>query len=248
MKSINHFTSKRNSEKNLLHVETEGCLVNIRVGLTDDNGREVTNISIRPDRFAGERAWYVVDEQGNRLEHAGLRVVRETEKEFENRRAYERMIERRESKLMLKDLRLDAGFSVNLLTFKDRTSESPYTVAIMRERGYKTSPDKYRVYVHDRLEFYMDGIESIKNTIKGIYDHINYWDGTLVDFLLNLDVCEKCLGRGDYACPICEEWYAAAPSIASDEELETYKAHFAMDKCEYGRLGCEECNGLGFKK
>ena len=38
-----------------LHVETPNGIVNIRVGLTDSQGRAVDSIECLPDRYAGER-------------------------------------------------------------------------------------------------------------------------------------------------------------------------------------------------
>ena len=32
-----------------LHIETDGCLINIRVGLTDAEGRRVTRVDVSPD-------------------------------------------------------------------------------------------------------------------------------------------------------------------------------------------------------
>lgn len=43
------FYQKGNRSDNLLHIETDGCVVNIRVGLMDDNGRKVTRVDILPD-------------------------------------------------------------------------------------------------------------------------------------------------------------------------------------------------------
>ena len=42
-----------------LHIEAEGCIVNIREGLTDMKGRTVTSIEIIPDNYAGEPIWRV---------------------------------------------------------------------------------------------------------------------------------------------------------------------------------------------
>lgn len=160
------------------------------------------------------------------------------------------MIDKRESKLTLQDaLRLYKSDGIPLLTFKDKTSDTPYTVEVVRERGYKDSPDKYRIYtVNSRMEFYLDGFNTIKDVIDHIYQHINHWDGSLLEFIFTLDYCEKCLGRGDYTCPACEAWYNDLSSDSTLAEIETYNAHFTMDRCEYGRLGCDECNGLGFKQ
>lgn len=57
MKRIQFYNTNRSD--NLLHIETEGCIVNIRVNLTDVGGRAVTNISVIPDRQKGEE-WEVV--------------------------------------------------------------------------------------------------------------------------------------------------------------------------------------------
>lgn len=43
------FYAKTNRSDNLLHIETDGGIINIRVGLTDEQGRQVTTISISPD-------------------------------------------------------------------------------------------------------------------------------------------------------------------------------------------------------
>lgn len=40
---------RRNRSGNLLHIETEGCVVNIHVGLRDVLGRRVTRVTISPD-------------------------------------------------------------------------------------------------------------------------------------------------------------------------------------------------------
>jgi len=41
------------------HIEANGCIVNIREGLTDRKGRQVTSIEIIPDNYAGEKPWRV---------------------------------------------------------------------------------------------------------------------------------------------------------------------------------------------
>lgn len=40
-----------------LHIEAEGCIVNVTEGLTDRKGRAVTSIEIIPDKYAGEKPW-----------------------------------------------------------------------------------------------------------------------------------------------------------------------------------------------
>jgi hypothetical protein len=58
--------TKRNRSGNLLHIETEGAIVNIRVGLEDTEGREVTSIEILPDETTDEK-WEVDGHINNRV-------------------------------------------------------------------------------------------------------------------------------------------------------------------------------------
>lgn len=52
----------------LKHIETEGCIVNIRTGLEDMKGRKVTSIEILPDdHFSGERIWRLIGSVNNRV-------------------------------------------------------------------------------------------------------------------------------------------------------------------------------------
>ncbi len=57
MKRIRHTNRARD---NLLHIEAEGCVINVRVGLTDNWSRKVTSIEILPDRYKGEE-WHLPD-------------------------------------------------------------------------------------------------------------------------------------------------------------------------------------------
>lgn len=43
------FYAGRNRSGNLLHIETDGCVVNIHVGLSDADGRDVTSVRVSPD-------------------------------------------------------------------------------------------------------------------------------------------------------------------------------------------------------
>lgn len=51
MKRINFYNSNRSGD--VLHIETEGCIINIRVNLTDNEGRPVTSIGVKADDFIG---------------------------------------------------------------------------------------------------------------------------------------------------------------------------------------------------
>lgn len=48
MKTI-QFYAATNRSGNLLHIETDGCIVNIHVGLTDGEGRRVTRVDVLPE-------------------------------------------------------------------------------------------------------------------------------------------------------------------------------------------------------
>lgn len=50
----------------LLHIEAEGCVINIRVGLTDASGALVTRVDVSPDDESrggdgGGYMWHAVD-------------------------------------------------------------------------------------------------------------------------------------------------------------------------------------------
>ena len=52
----------------LRHIEVDGCIVNIRTGLTDRKGRKVTSIEILPDdHYAGEKVWRLIGSINNRM-------------------------------------------------------------------------------------------------------------------------------------------------------------------------------------
>lgn len=57
MKTIVHSSRARDK---LLHIETEGAIVNIRVGLSNTHGQNVTNIEILPD-IAASPIWTLPD-------------------------------------------------------------------------------------------------------------------------------------------------------------------------------------------
>jgi hypothetical protein len=54
------FHAKGNRSDNLLHIETDGCVVNIQVGLRDDKGRPITRVDVLADS-----EWRGGDGQGN---------------------------------------------------------------------------------------------------------------------------------------------------------------------------------------
>lgn len=66
--------NERSREK-LLHIEAPGCIINIRVGLADRNGRRVTHVSVVTDgdRYVGEPPWWIEGRYGLRAQD--MRVV-----------------------------------------------------------------------------------------------------------------------------------------------------------------------------
>ena len=61
-----------------LLLEVDGAIVNVWVGLRDDQGRRVTRIVVKPDRYAGDPHWNIVDTEARRLDHAAIRIAQET--------------------------------------------------------------------------------------------------------------------------------------------------------------------------
>jgi hypothetical protein len=57
------------------HIEVEGCIVNIREGLSDRKGRKVTSIEILPDdNYTGERIWRLRGCVNNRVVQLNKRL------------------------------------------------------------------------------------------------------------------------------------------------------------------------------
>jgi len=53
---------------NCIHIEANGCIVNIRENLTDRKGRSVTSIEILPDdHYMGERIWKIIGLRNTRV-------------------------------------------------------------------------------------------------------------------------------------------------------------------------------------
>ena len=60
MKRIEFYNTNRSN--NLLHIETEGCIINIRVNLQNDEGHSVTHVEILKDD-----SWQLEGTINNRL-------------------------------------------------------------------------------------------------------------------------------------------------------------------------------------
>ena len=56
-------------EQKTLHIEAEGCIVNIREGLSDSQGRKITVVTIIPDKEdgCGENDWQLLGKGINRV-------------------------------------------------------------------------------------------------------------------------------------------------------------------------------------
>jgi hypothetical protein len=71
------FYAATNRSGNLLHIETDGCIVNIRVGLADADGRPVTRVDILPDdKLRGDGRWAIADGAPS-----GIRIINNTQPE-----------------------------------------------------------------------------------------------------------------------------------------------------------------------
>lgn len=70
MKTVVHTLPCR---KRLLHIEAEGCIVNIRVGLTDADGRPVTSVEVLADQYSGDR-WSLDGDDATSRRATGIRV------------------------------------------------------------------------------------------------------------------------------------------------------------------------------
>jgi hypothetical protein len=57
---------KNNRSGNVLHIETEGCIVNIRIGLRNMQGKEVTSVEVLADKYADEE-WLLDGTVNNRV-------------------------------------------------------------------------------------------------------------------------------------------------------------------------------------
>lgn len=59
---------KTNRSGSLLHIETEGCVVNIRVNLHNTAGKEVTSVEIIPDgKDQNGGNWVLIGDHNNRI-------------------------------------------------------------------------------------------------------------------------------------------------------------------------------------
>lgn len=77
MKRVHYF--KGNRTGNLLHIETEGAIVNIRVGLHNPEGQEVTSIQIQPDDTGAGENWTMPDENGEHMKGLNVQVIKKAE-------------------------------------------------------------------------------------------------------------------------------------------------------------------------
>ena len=64
MRIVSFYNNNRSN--NVLHIETENCIVNIRVNLKDTAGNKVTSVEIIPDQYA-DRAVTLDGTSNNRI-------------------------------------------------------------------------------------------------------------------------------------------------------------------------------------
>ena len=76
------FYADTNRSGNLMHIETDGAIVNIQVGLRDNDGNQVTVVSVLPDDETRSpdpdgHYWHTEDADGSDTRGAHIRVVRQ---------------------------------------------------------------------------------------------------------------------------------------------------------------------------
>ena len=76
------FYAATNRSGNLLHIEVDGAIVNIHVGLHDNDGNQVTAVSVLPEDETRSpdldgHYWHTEDADGNDTRGAHIRVVRQ---------------------------------------------------------------------------------------------------------------------------------------------------------------------------
>lgn len=69
------FTTKQGKVK-CLHIEANGCIINVRVGLSNINGKSITAIEIIPDKHVGEEWDFARAYGGKELDSMTVRVIR----------------------------------------------------------------------------------------------------------------------------------------------------------------------------
>lgn len=72
MKNIS-FYAKTNRSDNVLHIETDGAIVNVYVGLHDEDGHDVTTVEVLPDDASRGGEWKFPPDQLQ----SRIRVVRD---------------------------------------------------------------------------------------------------------------------------------------------------------------------------
>lgn len=69
---IEYYSRGKGPTVRMLHIETEGAVVNITVGLRDEHGRKVTRVDVNPDDETRGG-----DGQGDVWQRDGARVIRQ---------------------------------------------------------------------------------------------------------------------------------------------------------------------------
>lgn len=140
MKTIQHHATARDK---LLHVETEGCVVNISVGLHDREGREVTSVEIVPDRYVGGE--WTLDGYHN------SRVIKGVHPEFDRHREVIRQA-------ALAFLHGDDDQGISLKDLADALDVAYEDVEAIQAQDAETTTCRHcgRRIVHDKNEGWID--------------------------------------------------------------------------------------------
>lgn len=183
MKTIVH---DENARDTLLHIEAAGCIINIRVNLTDDTGHKTTRVDIQCDQYAGEQGWFITDENGEKIKHLGILIKEETEQEYENRRTYERMLEQPIAKMRICDV-LDKmnsdTFALLHYRINEGTHKGDYIVEVKRIPNYKQEPSNFQAYsLPTMFGINFNTPQTVGDVIKAYHEKMQYWHGKLLAY------------------------------------------------------------------
>ena len=75
-----------------LHIEADGCIINIQVGLHDSDGNAITHVSVaaQGDTYQGEPEWWIAPGTNVARTGVGLRVIQKDKSKRKSRRSSRR--------------------------------------------------------------------------------------------------------------------------------------------------------------
>lgn len=182
MKTVVH---SENAKDKLLHIEADGCIINVRVGVNSDDGHKKTIVEIKCDQYAGEQGWFI-NENGESVKYLNIAVQQETEQEYENRRTYERMLEHPIAKMRICDV-LDQmnsdAFALLHYRINEGAHKGNYVVEIERMKGYKQEPDTYHAYsVPVMLGTDFSTPQTMGDVITHYHATLKHWHGEILAY------------------------------------------------------------------